>query len=80
MDVLLLRGQRFALRGDAGAFLLHLVDPSAQSRLADTKRAAGLNEAVILFENEIGSLAFEFMGKGTVLFGHLTPLSGGILA
>ena len=76
MDFLLFRGQRVALRGDARAFLLHLVDPSAQSRLADTKRAAGLNEAVILLENEVGSLAFEFRGKGTALFGHLTPRSG----
>ena len=76
MGFLLLRGQRFALRGDARALLLHLVDPSAQSRLADTKRAAGLNEAVILLEYEVGSLAFEFREKGTALFGHLTPRSG----
>ncbi|WP_339495358.1 hypothetical protein, partial [Pseudomonas sp. EA_35y_Pfl1_P108] len=26
--------------------------------------------------NEVGSLAFEFRGKGTALFGHLTPRSG----
>uniref|UniRef100_UPI0030DB2E00 hypothetical protein n=1 Tax=Pseudomonas sp. EA_35y_Pfl1_P108 TaxID=3088688 RepID=UPI0030DB2E00 len=27
-------------------------------------------------DNEVGSLAFEFRGKGTALFGHLTPRSG----
>jgi RNA-directed DNA polymerase len=29
-----------------------------------------------LLEHEVGSLAFEFCGKGTALFGHLTPRSG----
>ncbi|MCQ3008654.1 hypothetical protein NLO93_27245, partial [Pseudomonas savastanoi] len=27
-------------------------------------------------ENEVSSLALEFRGKGTALFGHLTPRSG----
>nr|WP_081086963.1 tyrosine-type recombinase/integrase [Pseudomonas palleroniana] len=29
-----------------------------------------------MLEHEVGSLAFEFSGKGTALFGHLTPRSG----
>ncbi|EGH35550.1 hypothetical protein PSYJA_43636 [Pseudomonas syringae pv. japonica str. M301072] len=33
-----------------------------------------------MLKNEVGSLAFEFRGKGTALFGHLTPRSGEILA
>ncbi|WP_205894272.1 hypothetical protein, partial [Pseudomonas gregormendelii] len=27
-------------------------------------------------EHKVGSLALEFSGKGTALFGHLTPRSG----
>ena len=29
-----------------------------------------------MHEHEVGNLAFEFGGKGTALFGHLTPRSG----
>ncbi|WP_205420457.1 hypothetical protein, partial [Pseudomonas coronafaciens] len=31
---------------------------------------------LFLLENEVGSLAFEFRGKGTALLGHQTPLCG----
>ena len=58
------------------AFLLNLVNPTAQGRLADAERTAGFDVAIVLLEYEVGSLAFELSGKGAALFGHLTPRSG----
>ncbi|MGO2286110.1 hypothetical protein, partial [Pseudomonas lundensis] len=39
-------------------------------------RTTGFDAAVILFEYEVSSLAFEFSGKDTTLLGHLTPRYG----
>ena len=58
LDLLLLRGQRIALRSDACALLQKLVNPAAQGRFANSKRTTSLNETVILHKYEVSSLAF----------------------
>lgn len=61
LDFLLLRRQRFNLRGNAGALLLKLINPAAG--LVHSKRAAGCDMAIALIKHEACGLAFEFSGK-----------------
>lgn len=78
MDLLLLKRQRFSMRGSTDAPVLELTNPATYRGLSHRWSRLDpiwLRLTVAFIEHESCGVAFEISGQGTTVFGHQIPLS-----